>query len=301
MKTSLKTLTAAVALVLVAGAVQADVLPPLYDAHGHLVLLHDPSKRTIPCISTPIIGPDAQQTIDALLARCAAEEKAQWNALRAKLAEDARIEREAQRQNAEASREEAAREAARRVEEDRLADAQREADQKKDALAALQAALQKEQAQAQATLRANAARARQAEVIKSYREQVAKAEADQAQRGYQVMTIDDFLLDGKKLVAANAKVAVAGLYKKIGQMTVLLPNAMTALQNHADTGVAVLTDDATRSTREFVLNCERDPVGRGCQITFLGHATTCTRTTLVGSTDIPCLKVEDGWNIPLPQ
>jgi hypothetical protein len=91
MKTTLKTLTAAVALVLVAGAVQADVLPPLYDAHGHLVLLHDPSKRTIPCISTPIIGPDAQQTIDALLARCAAEEKAQWNALRAKLAEDARI------------------------------------------------------------------------------------------------------------------------------------------------------------------------------------------------------------------
>jgi hypothetical protein len=42
---------------------------------------------------------------------------------------------------------------------------------------------------------------------------------------------------------------------------------------------------------------EHDSAESGCPITFLGHAATCTKTTLVGSTDIPYLKVEDGWNI----
>ena len=112
------------------------------------------------------------------------------------------------------------------------------------------------------------------------------------------MAFDDFVLDGQKLADSQAKVAVKGIYKKVGQMPELFPNAMSVLQQRWDEGLPLLIeDDANRGTRQFLLNCDRDIAERGCQITLLGYATICTVTNLAGSHDVPCIKVEDGWNV----
>jgi hypothetical protein len=116
-----------------------------------------------------------------------------------------------------------------RQQEQQLKDAQASAAAHAEALRRQDlAALQRGKEIAQEKLRQDAAQARHEEIIKAYKSQVTKAEADQAQRGYKAMTLDDFLLDSQKLVAAGAKVAVAGSYKKLGQSTVLFPNAMAA-------------------------------------------------------------------------
>lgn len=130
--------------------------------------------------------------------------------------------------------------------------------------------------------------------IKHVADNVATEEA----RGYKPMTIEDFLLDGHQLATSETKVAVSGYYKRVGRITKLYPNLITALQQPWDSGLPVLIDDDTarRDTRQFFLKCDQNLSGTPCQITLLGHATICTITNLAGSQDIPCLKVEDGWN-----
>jgi hypothetical protein len=183
----------------------------------------------------------------------------------------------------------AAAQAARRLQQDQDTEAKRQRDATQAANAQRQLA------------EANAARA---EAQKLARAAVAEAQADQEARGFKAMSFDDFVLDGQKLADSETKVAVSGVYKKVGGLTLLFPDAMTVLQQRWNVGLPVwITDEASRKVRQFLLTqCDRDMVGRGCQITLQGSATMCTIHSTTGNSDVPtpCIKVEDGWNIAGP-
>lgn len=118
--------------------------------------------------------------------------------------------------------------------------------------------------------------------------------------GYTPMTFDDFKLDGKKLSASNAKVLMRGVYQKFGELDTLLPTGMAAAiarEYGGNSGIPLLTDDATRDVRAFFLHCSENILAQlGCPLTVVGHADMCTMTNLLGaSKSMPCLVVEDGW------
>jgi hypothetical protein len=120
------------------------------------------------------------------------------------------------------------------------------------------------------------------------------------QRGYQSISFDDFKLDGKKLAASGAKVMMQGFYQKLGDIELLQPTgvavAVARSRGNDGNGIGLLTDDASRDVRKGLLRCG-DPMiaPLGCQMTIIGHASMCTMTTLVGSKNLPCVAVEDGW------
>ena len=119
------------------------------------------------------------------------------------------------------------------------------------------------------------------------------------EQGYQAMAFDDFKLDGKKLAASNAKVLMQGFYKKFGEVETLQPSGLAvaiARERGNDNGIPLLTDDASRNVRKYFLHCNDDMrAPLGCQLTVIGHASMCTMTNLVGSKNVPCMSVEDGW------
>jgi uncharacterized protein YecT (DUF1311 family) len=122
------------------------------------------------------------------------------------------------------------------------------------------------------------------------------------QRGYKRITYDDFKLDGKQLAANESKIAITGFYLKIGEGEYLFPSilavAMMRQTLSADNGIGLLTNDAKRNIRKYFLDCQNNPAMAqiGCRINVLGHVTICTKTSLLsGSTELPCLVVEDGW------
>jgi hypothetical protein len=122
---------------------------------------------------------------------------------------------------------------------------------------------------------------------------------------YKRTAFDDFALDGKDLAASSARVSVQGIYIRPGEIETLFPSllsiAMARQSLGANAGIVLLTTDATRSARKLLLNCQNNPVGAqiGCPLTIRGRASMCTKTTLVGSTEVPCLIVEDAASASL--
>ncbi len=145
--------------------------------------------------------------------------------------------------------------------------------------------------------------AERAEEQKRYQEAVAAQIKEATDRGYKPIGFDDFHLDGKDLASNETKIAIQGLYLKIGNIEFLMPSmaaiALMQATGRTDQGIGLITDDATRDVRQFLLDCRNNlPAAQvGCQVTLLGHPSMCHRTTLVGEFDEPCLIVEDGWNI----
>jgi hypothetical protein len=276
---TLKTMTAAAALMLTAGAAQAQTVltPPPHQSFDYSA-----------CIYAAILA-HREDTL-TMTGRCGAEQgrvnRANTEAARAY--NDALLAREL-----EGKREQEVEIARRRAEQQQVAAArQAQADQERQARK-----IEQEQQAAINAQRVEQEQIANAEREKTYRAAIAKAEADQEARGYKAMAFDDFVLDGQKLAASEAKVAVHGLYKKIGQMSWFFPDAISTMRDNPKVRIALLTDDATRETRQFFLASDRDIANRGSEITLLGHATTCTITHLAGSQNEPCIEVEDGWNV----
>jgi len=162
-----------------------------------------------------------------------------------------------------------------------------------------QEAVEREAREAQA----NIARA---EAERKYQVAVSEQERIARERGYRPLTFEDFVLDGTELATSDAKVSIKGVYVKQGEIEMLFPSTLAVLMAQqtlkTDTGIGLLTGDAARSIRKHFLDCRNNFVaaGGGCQVTVLGHATMCERTMLLSSTSVPCLVVDDGWNIASP-
>jgi hypothetical protein len=61
--------------------------------------------------------------------------------------------------------------------------------------------------------------------------------------------------------------------------------------------VPLLTDDASREFRQYLLKCQSNPVSAqgGCSVTVLGHVTICKLSNAFGATrEPPCVDVEEG-------
>jgi hypothetical protein len=114
--------------------------------------------------------------------------------------------------------------------------------------------------------------------------------------GYRLMTVMDFLLDGRELAANQTRVALEGTYTREGGLGVLYASRRDLMMSRGNTQfrVALLADDASRSLRQTMLECQSNI---GCEgLTIKGHATTCSVRNAFGVThEEACIAVEDGW------
>ena len=110
--------------------------------------------------------------------------------------------------------------------------------------------------------------------------------------GYRRITHQTFKLEGKELADREAKVAVAGFYRRVGEKAeFLFASQFGAEQSDFNSAISVLTEDASRDTPKQLLHCGDVQKLSGCSVTFLGYVTMCKRI-LTGRT-FPCVAVED--------
>ncbi len=165
-----------------------------------------------------------------------------------------------------------------------------------------QARLQKEAADVQVAKQyADAQAAKQAAAADRRQQVIDEATRMEREGGYELTTVNDFKLDGKTLAETGAKVAIHGVYVKRGNIEFLFPSLMSSLiareTGSDDTAVPIITENASRSTRQYILNCQNNyyATQAGCGLNITGHASICTLTSLVGTTDEPCVIVEHSW------
>ena len=63
-----------------------------------------------------------------------------------------------------------------------------------------------------------------------------------------------------------------------------------------DAGIGVLSNEATRSARKYLLDCVTNGAAQfGCPVTVFARASTCTRDKIrLSSKDVACLIIVDG-------
>jgi hypothetical protein len=160
--------------------------------------------------------------------------------------------------------------------------------------------------QKKADLEAAAAAQRAAEEERKKRDDAIAAEAirEEKARGYQRISLETFLLDGRELAARSAKISLRGSYLRDGNIELLFTNQIAVVKatrypqvGRNEPRVGLLTDSATRESRQYLLKCQSDPGAAqlGCPITILGHATICALTGPPGDQQkMPCVAVDEG-------
>jgi uncharacterized protein (TIGR02246 family) len=139
---------------------------------------------------------------------------------------------------------------------------------------------------------------------KSDKPQPAEAPArNQLPGDYQSLSVQEFVIDGARLAAANAKVIVSGAYILQAHQELLYPDVQAVIKRKyvskaADQPIVLLlTHDASDQFHRRVLACQTDPSASevGCTIRIRGTATLCSLTTASGDArQAPCVHVEDG-------
>jgi hypothetical protein len=127
--------------------------------------------------------------------------------------------------------------------------------------------------------------------------------ADNA-RGYMSIAFETFALDGKNLAAAEARIAVKGAYVPDGNLEWLYANqgeavqaSMNPVQARNISKIPLLTEDASREFRQFLLKCKSIPGAdrTGCPTAVTGHVSLCSMTgPFGGNRTLPCVIVENG-------
>jgi hypothetical protein len=132
------------------------------------------------------------------------------------------------------------------------------------------------------------------------RAQEARNQELDRKRGYERISVQTFALDGKDLAAKAAKVSLAGIYVREGNVDVLYSDSLALYQGRRSGNsieVTMLTDHAPREFRQRLLTCQSNPgcPQMGCAVTISGQVTTWTLSNAFGATrELPCVAVEDG-------
>jgi hypothetical protein len=117
------------------------------------------------------------------------------------------------------------------------------------------------------------------------------------------ISVEDFVLDGKDLVAKHVDVSISGAYALEGQTANLYASTQAVIMAHyhRDSGtqpsVPLMTENAMHYLRRKLLTCQSNPGSAqiGCPVTVRGKAITCTETNAFGvKREMPCVNVEDG-------
>ncbi|MDE2500095.1 MAG: hypothetical protein KGL56_07875 [Alphaproteobacteria bacterium] len=142
----------------------------------------------------------------------------------------------------------------------------------------------------QARQEAEQAAEQQRKQEEAWQQVIRKAES----HGYKLITnFDDLILDGKKMADSNAKIMLSAFYKKEGENAYLFPTQFDASEE-TQRRLPILTDDAQRPLREYLLSlmCTESP--GGCPVWVGGHMTTCSylNPLLANYPPKPCLHVE---------
>ena len=112
--------------------------------------------------------------------------------------------------------------------------------------------------------------------------------------GYKLINdFSDILLDGKMLAAKNEKIQIVGFYKRIGDIEMLYGTPSDAEEN-TDDFIPVITDDAQRSLRQFLLETQNCKMPTGCEVAVGGHMQMChyLNSTLASYPPMPCFHIE---------
>jgi hypothetical protein len=144
----------------------------------------------------------------------------------------------------------------------------------------------------------------QAEGAAKRREQEIANQRRDSERGYRRISLETFLLDGRDLAARAAKVSLKGAYFPEENIGLLFTDqaAVAKATMYPEIGrneprITLLTDSATRETRQYLLRCRSHPGAAqvGCPITIIGRATICALASpLGGKRELPCVTVEEG-------
>ena len=144
---------------------------------------------------------------------------------------------------------------------------------------------------------------RYAEAAAAQRMQDARNQTLDQDRGYQRITVEAFVLDGKELAAKSAKVSLSGSYVGQNDNGFLFADTRAVIMatKYPNMGeqpkVPLLTDGASRNFRQRLLMCNSNPgtAQIGCPVTVLGEVAVCTLTNAFGATrEMACINVQDG-------
>jgi len=121
-------------------------------------------------------------------------------------------------------------------------------------------------------------------------------------KGYSPITVQNFILDGKKLATRNAKRSLTGVYLPVGNLELLFETNADAIQfsngeNPNSPTVYLQTENASRPFRGQLLAWCSNPASAyvGCNVHVLGRATMCVLSGPFGSQrNVPCVSVDDG-------
>lgn len=130
---------------------------------------------------------------------------------------------------------------------------------------------------------------------------IAQRSAD-AERGYTLISVRDFILDGRGLASRSARLSVNGVYMPAGNLEMLLATRVDAIQfarGDLPNGLAIhlLTENAAREFRGQLLSCRSNPATTqiGCPVRILGVATMCVLSSPFGvRQEVPCVAVHEG-------
>jgi len=122
-------------------------------------------------------------------------------------------------------------------------------------------------------------------------------------KSHQSISLETFLLDGKDLAARSAKVSLQGFYLPQGDAGLFFANQTALIMaagypEGANTPrLPLLTEDATRDFRQYLLACRSNPASAqiGCPVSIVGYATMCVASgPFSDRRQLPCVSVEDG-------
>ena len=138
----------------------------------------------------------------------------------------------------------------------------------------------------------------------SKRLQEAQNQANDAALGYRPISIEDFTLDAAEMAKVGKKVALQGAYLFSDGMDLLFADQNTIIRvlyapniSRNTPSVPLLTKNANRPFRQFLLRCQTNPAGAqaGCPVAITGVVTTCKLTGPLGlEREVPCVDVESG-------